>query len=76
MKLPSKSEVAELRKQYPEGIRVVLVKMDDKYTHLQAGDGGNVLFVDDIGSVHIRWDNGEGLAAVWNEDIIRKEEQT
>ena len=74
MMFPSKEIVAELKKEYPKGTRVELVKMDDPYTRLCSGDKGKVIAVDDAGSIHIRWDNGEGLAAAWKKDIIRKEE--
>jgi len=69
---PSRAQVETLRKQYPKGTRVKLVKMDDPQTELKAGDKGTVDFIDDAGGIHIRWDNGSGLAAIWGEDIIRK----
>ena len=69
---PSRVQVETLRKQYPKGTRVKLVKMNDPYTELKAGDKGTVDFIDDAGGIHIRWDNGSGLAAIWGEDIIRK----
>ena len=45
-----------LRSRYPEGCRVELVCMNDPYTRLKPGDQGEVAFVDDIGTVHVRWD--------------------
>ncbi len=36
------------------------------------GDKGTVFFVDDAGGIHINWDNGEGLAAVWGQDRIHQ----
>ncbi len=70
MAFPSKELVATLRKQYPKGARVELVQMDDPYTRLRPGDRGKVEFVDDAGGIHIAWDNGEGLAAIWGKDVI------
>ena len=72
MNYPTRETVAMLRQQYPAGTRVELVEMDDPYTRLRPGDRGEVTFVDDAGGVHIRWDKGEGLAAVWGKDIINK----
>jgi len=71
MSIPSKETIAKLRKQYPEGARIVLEEMDDPYTELRPGDCGSVEFVDDAGGIQIAWDNGEGLAAVWGKDKIR-----
>ena len=63
--------IDEIKRLYPIGTRVELVKMDD----VQAppiGTKGTVKGVDDIGSLLIDWDNGCGLNAVYGEDIIRK----
>ena len=59
--------VEDLRKKYPVGIRVELVKMDD----VQAppiGTKGTVKGVDDIGSILVQWDNGSTLNIVYGED--------
>lgn len=61
----------ELRKRYPEGSRVILVKMDDMQAPPE-GTCGTVSHVDGIGSVHVDWDNGSHLAAVYGEDVIRR----
>lgn len=71
-KFPCKEVVERLRKQYPTGCRVELEAMDDPFTKLKSGDQGMVDFVDDAGGIHIRWDNGEGLAAAWGKDTIRR----
>lgn len=60
-----------LRKTYPAGTRVVLVEMLD----LQApkpGTCGTVLFVDDIGTIHMRWDSGGSLGLVPGIDRFAK----
>jgi len=69
---PSRAVVESLRRQYPAGTRVALVSMNDPYTKLRPGDEGEVIAVDDIGTVHIQWDNGSTLGAVYREDAIRK----
>ncbi len=71
MMFPSKEKVDRIRKEYPRGTRVELVRMDD----LQApppGTPGTVLGVDDTGSLLMRWDNGSGLNVVYGEDLVRK----
>ena len=63
--------IDEIKRLYPVGPCVELVKMDD----VQAppiGTKGTVKGVDDIGSLLIDWDNGCGLNAVYGEDIVRK----
>ena len=60
---PPREIVERLRLQYPAGCRVELVSMDDPYARLKPGDQGTVVAVDDIGTVHINWDNGSGLGA-------------
>jgi hypothetical protein len=60
-----------LRKTYPDGTRVELVRMDD----VQAppiGTKGTVHGVDDTGSLLVHWDNGSGLSVIYGEDIVRK----
>jgi hypothetical protein len=72
MKYPSAELIAHLRETYKNGMRVVLViSMDDPYTKLQVGDKGTIDRVDDAGGIHINWDNGEELDAIWGEDVIR-----
>ena len=69
-KFPSKETVTPLRKQYPKGTRVVLVRMNDPYTKLRPGDLGTIDFVDDAGTQFCRWDNGSTLGVVFGEDEI------
>lgn len=67
----SREMVDRLRREYPIGCRVELVKMDD----IQAppiGTRGTVRGVDDIGSIMVRWDNGSSLSVAYGEDICRK----
>ena len=71
MRFPNKETVERIRRDYPAGSRVELVRMDD----VQAppiGTRGTVQGVDDTGSLMMRWDNGSGLNVVWGEDIVRK----
>ena len=72
MRFPTRETVEMLRRQYPAGTLVILEKMDDPHTRLHPGDHGRVIFVDDAAGVHVAWSNGETLAAIWGEDVIRK----
>ncbi len=69
----SEKTVERLRKEYPVGTRVELVHMDDPYnTKLFPGAKGIVKNVDDMGTIHVRWDCGSSLGVVYGEDACRK----
>ena len=69
---PSAREIALLRERYPKGCRIELVCMDDPYSRLKPGDQGEVAVVDDIGTIHVRWDNGSSLGVVYGVDQIKR----
>jgi hypothetical protein len=48
--------------------RIELISTSDPYTELKPGDLGTVDFVDDLGTIHITWDNGSQLGLVPGED--------
>ena len=69
MVFPNEKIVEEVRKKYPSGTRVVLLKMDD----VQAppiGTKGTVTGVDDTASLIVSWDNGSGLHVIYGEDVV------
>ena len=47
-----------------KGKRVELIYMKDDYTDLKPGDKGTINFIDDIGQIHVDWDNGSKLALI------------
>ena len=68
---PSRETVERIRKQYPVGCRVELLRMDD----VQAppiGTKGIVRYVDDLGSLGVAWDNGSSLQVLYGEDLCRR----
>ena len=71
MTFPRHEEVLRIRKQYPAGTRVELVKMDDPQAPT-IGTKGTVRGVDDIGSIMVAWDNGCGLSVAFGVDACRK----
>ena len=71
MRFPSRDTVEELRREYPSGTRVELVRMDDAQAP-PIGTQGTVLGVDDAGSLLMVWDNGSGLNVVYGEDVVKK----
>lgn len=69
-KLPDRETVERIRKRYPAGTRVQLLKMDDPQAP-PAGTMGTVQGVDDLGDLMVFWDNGSSLNAVYGEDRWR-----
>jgi hypothetical protein len=51
------------------GKRVTLLFTSDPYTNLTRGDEGVVDYIDDIGTVFVKWDNGSRLGLVEGEDL-------
>jgi hypothetical protein len=71
MRTFTKNHLDYLKKQYPVGSIVKLIQMED----IQApkkGTQGKVLFIDDIGTIHIKWENGSTLGVVYGLDRIEK----
>ena len=66
MIFPNRMAVERIRKEYPVGCRVRLVRMDDSQAP-PIGTEGTVRGVDDTGSLLVRWDNGSGLNVVYGE---------
>lgn len=63
-----RKEIIEIiRKQYPKGTRVELVRMEDPQSP-PTGTQGTVIAVDDIGTIHVNWDNGSSLGIAYGVD--------
>ena len=71
MKFPSREIVESIRREYPTGTRVELVRMDDVQAP-PVSTTGTGKGVDDTGSLLMHWDNGSGLNVVYGEDLVRK----
>lgn len=71
MLFPRKETVERLRREYPTGCRVELLRMDDPQAP-PIGTKGTVKGVDDTGSILVRWDTGGGLNVVYGEDECRR----
>ena len=71
MRFPRRETVDRVKRDYPAGTRVELVRMDDPQAP-PIGTEGTVTGVDDTGSIMVDWDNGSGLNVVYGEDLCRK----
>ena len=66
--------LSRIRKEYPEGTRVKLVRMDDPQAPPK-GTYGTVIGVDDMGGLLMRWDTGSGLKLLYGIDEYVKAER-
>ena len=62
----------QLEAYYKPGTKVKLIRMNDPYAHIPAGTIGVVTGVDDVGTIHIIWSNGNTLGVVFGEDYAVK----
>lgn len=63
MQTISKEKLEMLRKSYPAGTKVCLDGMEGE-SRMKSGLKGEVRYVDDIGQIHVGWENGSSLALV------------
>lgn len=74
----NKKIIEQLREQYPKGTRICLNHMYDPYCPIPSGTMGTVDHVDDIGTIHMSWDNGQSLGLIPNQDdfaVIERPDQ-
>lgn len=60
------------RARFPKGSRVELICMGDDPRPVEPGTKGTVVWVDDIGTVHVDFDNGRKLGLIPGEDSFRR----
>lgn len=72
MKNYTRQQIEILKALYPAGTRIELVSMEDPYSPIAPGTKGTVVLVDDMGTVHMEWDNGRTLGLIPGEDVFRK----
>lgn len=62
-------QVKRIKEQYPSGTHILLVSMTSG-KNMPDGLQGSVDFVDDMGQIHVLWDNGSTLALNPGEDSL------
>ena len=65
-----KINVQRTKEAYRPGTRIELIYMDGE-TRYSEGDTGTVTDVDDMGTIHMRWDKGGSLGLIPGQDIFR-----
>ena len=68
MSTPSREWIKFMREQYPVGSRIRLTELNDPYSKLKPGSEGTLMYIDDVGTFHVNWDNGSTLGLVIGED--------
>ena len=63
----TREQIQRIKRTYPEGTRIELDHMDD-IRPVPPGTKGTVVHVDDVGTIHIEWDNGRRLGVIPGED--------
>ena len=72
MKMSSREYAGSIRKQFPAGTRIELLRMDDPYNRkVVPGCRGTVQFVDASGTLQMIWDCGSSLGLIPGEDDFR-----
>lgn len=61
-----------LRREYPAGTKVRVIRLDDPYRDIPKGTLGTVQFVDDAGNIHVSWECGSSLSLIYGEDEWEK----
>lgn len=77
MNIPSSNEVERIRRQYPAGTRICCDSMTNDPRPVPSGTMGTVIGVDDMCSIMMKWDNGQGLSIIPGVDsfhVISQEE--
>lgn len=62
-----------------QGERVELEFTSDEFTSIKPGTRGKVTFVDSLGTVHVKWDDGHMLGLVPGHDrwkVVNEDSQT
>lgn len=67
----NREQIEIIKKKYPAGTRIQLLFTMNDMQGVEEGTKGTVTHVDDIGTVHMRWDNGRGLGLIPGEDNFK-----
>lgn len=63
--------VNKYKEMYPKGTRIELISMCDPFSPIYPGTKGTVVHVDDMGTIHMKWDNGRTLGLLPYEDSFK-----
>ena len=72
MNFPTLKQVEAVRKRYPVGCRIQLDYMGEDPRPIPEGTQGTVNCIDDMGTLHVAFDNGRHLGLCLGEDKYHK----
>lgn len=65
------AKVQMYKESYPKGTRLELIYMEDSQA-VPSGTKGTVVCVDDMGTIHMKWDNGRTLGLIPEADSFKR----
>jgi hypothetical protein len=72
----TREEINQRKEQFPTGTRLRLIRFakfagdkHDDNLNVPSGTEGEVLFVDDGGTIHVAWDNNRNLGVLVEDEI-------
>ena len=68
----NEKRIEMMKQRYPEGTRICLDSMENDPDPIPSGTKGTVQFVDDMGTVFCKFDNGRSLGVIPGEDSFHK----
>ena len=67
----SEEEIKAIKEKYIPGTKLELIKIYDYINQVPSGVTGEVSNVDDVGTIHVSWNNGSSLGLVVGIDEFR-----
>lgn len=67
----NREQIEGIKKKYPAGTRIQLLSTMNDAQGVEKGTKGTVTHVDDMGTIHMLWDNGRGLGLITGEDNFK-----
>ena len=68
----NRRKIKSMKERYPKGTRICLDTMENDPYPIPPGTKGTVEFVDDMGTVFCKFDNGRSLGMIPGEDSFHK----
>ena len=79
MSILTDSQIKAIKEYYPKGTKIELTEdMNDPFHPIQKGAIGEVDHVDDMCTIHMKWENGSSLGLIPGTDsfkVIERPEQ-
>lgn len=69
---PTREQVERIKERYPIGTVIEMTgNMDDPYHAIPQGMRGEITDIDDIGTLHTKWQNGSSLGVIVGEESFK-----